>query len=282
MRRYKLSQQVAALGDEQFFYGVGYWEPAYQPFFWYPSWWSVGPAYGFGPAFFVGPALWYQYNWGYGGFAAIQVNTALYSKFNKTKFSGFGQYQTWKFNPVHHGNVPFKNPKLQQQYGNLGGKGGQGFKAGVQGSQGFKGVQGGQGFKGVQGGQGFKSGQGVQGFKAVHGGHGGQGFKGVQGGQALKGGQGAQGFKGAPGGQGLGVQRSQGGQGFEGVQGGQGGQGFKVSRGRPGRQIGGLTADRAARLAIWSLAAQHVDSHRSRYAVPVVAVHRQETQEAAN
>ena len=150
--------------DPMIVYGVGYWEPAYRPFFWYPPWWAVGPAFGFGPAFFVGPALWYQYNWGYGGFAAIQVNNVLYSKFNKTKFGGGGQFQNWKFNPAHHGNVPFKNTKLQQQYGNLGGKGvqgGQGFKGG-QGGQGFKGGQGGQGFKGAQGGQGFKGGQGLK------------------------------------------------------------------------------------------------------------------------
>ena len=59
-------------------YGPGYWQPAYVPFFWHPPWWTVGPAFGFGAALFVGPALWYHYNWGHGGFAAIQTNTVLY------------------------------------------------------------------------------------------------------------------------------------------------------------------------------------------------------------
>ena len=35
---------------------------------------------------------------------------------------GAGQFQTWKFDPRHHGNVPFKNPKLQQQFGIVGGR----------------------------------------------------------------------------------------------------------------------------------------------------------------
>jgi hypothetical protein len=43
-------------------YGPGYWSPAYAPFFWHPPWWKVGPAFGFGAALFVGPALWYHYN----------------------------------------------------------------------------------------------------------------------------------------------------------------------------------------------------------------------------
>src|SRR5262245_24970755 len=47
-------------------YGPGYWQPAYVPFFWHPPWWTVGPAFGFGAALFVGPALWYHYNWGHG------------------------------------------------------------------------------------------------------------------------------------------------------------------------------------------------------------------------
>ena len=64
-------------------YGADYWPPAYVPFFWHPPWWTVGPAFGFGAALFVGPALWYHYNWGHAGFAAIQTNTALYSRFNR-------------------------------------------------------------------------------------------------------------------------------------------------------------------------------------------------------
>ena len=155
-------------------YGSGYWAPAYAPFFWYPPWWTVGAAFGFGAALFVGPALYYHYNWGHGGFAAIQTNTVLYSKYNKVNLSGGSQFQNWKFDPAHHGNVQFKNTKLQQQFGNVGGKGVQGIQGiqtgkAVQGIQTGKGLQGVQTGKGVQGIQTSKSIQGVQTSKSIQG-----------------------------------------------------------------------------------------------------------------
>jgi len=147
-------------------YGPGYWQPAYVPFFWHPPWWTGGPVFGFGAAVFVGPALWYHYNWGHGGFAAIQTNTVLYSKFNKVNVSGGGQFQNWKFDPSHHGGVQFKNTKLQQQFGNLSGKNLQGSQTGkaIQGIQGVqtKSVQGVQTGKGVKDIQTAKRVEGVQ------------------------------------------------------------------------------------------------------------------------
>jgi hypothetical protein len=147
-------------------YGPGYWSPAYVPFFWHPPWWAVGPAFGFGAAIFVGPALWYHYNWGHSGFAAIQTNTVLYSKFNKVNVSG-GQFQNWKFDPAHHGGVQFKNTKLQQQFGNLGGKNLQGVQTGKT-IQGIQGVQTGKNIQSIQTGksiQGVQTGKGVQGIQ---------------------------------------------------------------------------------------------------------------------
>lgn len=146
-------------------YGSGYWAPAYAPFFWYPPWWTVGAAFGFGAALFVGPALYYHYNWGYGGFAAIQTNTVLYSKFNKVNLSGGGQFQNWKFDPAHHGNVQFKNTKLQQQFGNVGGKGVQGVQ-GIQTGKAIQGIQTGKGLQGIQTGKGV---QGIQTSKSIQG-----------------------------------------------------------------------------------------------------------------
>jgi len=153
-------------------YGPTYWGPAYVPFFWHPPWWTVGPVFGFGAALFVGPALWYHYNWGHGGFAAIQTNTALYSRFNRVNFAGGGgQFQSWKFDPAHHGNVQFKNVNLQHQFGNAGTRNVQGIQGaksiqGVQGIQGNKALQGVQTNKGIQnikGSQGLQNNKGVQG-----------------------------------------------------------------------------------------------------------------------
>ena len=104
--------------DPVVIYGPGYWTPAYTPFFWRPSWWVAGPVIAFGAAAFVGPALWYRYNWGHPGFAAIQTNPVLYSKFNKVAVAP-GAGQAWKFNAANRG-VPFKNTNLQKQFGNVG------------------------------------------------------------------------------------------------------------------------------------------------------------------
>jgi len=138
-------------------YGAGYWGPAYTPFFWRPRWWVAGPVIAFGTAAFVGPALWYRYNWGHPGYAAIQTNTVLYSKFNKVNAPGGGQFQAWKFNAAHHG-VPFKNTNLQKQFGN------------VQGVHTLRGPQTGtmQLGKGVQGVQGNKNIQGLKTSNTVH------------------------------------------------------------------------------------------------------------------
>ena len=65
--------------DPVVIYGPGYWPPAFVPFFWYPSWWVVGPVWGFGPAFFVGPAIWCQPVWAFG---FVSDNLVAFSKFN--------------------------------------------------------------------------------------------------------------------------------------------------------------------------------------------------------
>jgi uncharacterized protein DUF3300 len=150
--------------DPVVIYGAGYWSPAYAPFFWYPRWWTVGPIFGFATAAFVGPALWYHYKWGYGGYAAIQTNPVLYSKFNKVNVNTV-QAQNWKFNPAHRGNVPFKNTNLQKQFSNVNAKGAPGIQTGkgIQTIQTGKGVQG---VQGVQGGQAIQSGKNVQGLKS--------------------------------------------------------------------------------------------------------------------
>ena len=135
-------------------YGVGYWPPAYAPFFWYPRWWTVGPVIGFATAAaFVGPALWYRYNWGYRGYGAIQTNTVLYSKFNKVNVTGGGRFQNWKFDAAHRTNVPFHNTNLQQQFGSMSTRSIQGMHTGtgLQGTQIGKGIQATHGAQGVQG-----------------------------------------------------------------------------------------------------------------------------------
>ena len=180
-------------------YGVGDWPPAYAPFFWYPSWWTVGPVIGFATAAaFVGPALWYRYNWGYRGYGAIQTNTALYSRFNRVNVAG-GEFQNWRFNAAHRANVPFKNTNLQQQFGSVSTRNIQGTHTGtgLQGTQIGRGIQGPQTGKGAQlqsgkGGQRVQTGKNVEGIKtskAVQGIQNNKNVQNVRTGNRMQGGQ---------------------------------------------------------------------------------------------
>jgi hypothetical protein len=127
-------------------YGPGYWPPAYTPFFWRPSWWVAGPVIAFGTAAFVGPALWYRYNWGHPGFGAIQTNTVLYSRFNRVAVAP-GAAQAWRFNAVHR-NTQFKNTNLQRQFGNVGTRNLQ--QTGTQLGRGAQGIQGNKNIQGIK------------------------------------------------------------------------------------------------------------------------------------
>jgi hypothetical protein len=148
--------------DPVVIYGPGYWGPAYTPFFWRPSWWVAGPVIAFGTAAFVGPALWYRYNWGHPGYAAIQTNTALYGRFNRVAVApGAGGFQAWKFDAAHR-NTQFKNTNLQKQFGNVGARNVQGVQT-LHGPQ--TGTQLGKGAQGVQGVQGVQTNKNVQGLK---------------------------------------------------------------------------------------------------------------------
>src|SRR5438132_1367731 len=106
--------------DPVVIFGVGYWPAAYVPFFWYPPWWTVGPVWGFWPAYYVGPALWCQYNWGFG---YVQINVVQFNAFNHTNIVSAAAITKWQHDPIHHAGVPYKNTNLQQKFGkasNLG------------------------------------------------------------------------------------------------------------------------------------------------------------------
>ena len=110
--------------DPVVIYGVGYWPPAYVPFFWYPPWWTVGPVWGFWPAVYVGPVFCYQPVWGYG---YVQVtNVVVFNKVYHTNYQGSGPMK-WSFNAAHHPGA-FKNVALQQKFGHASAN--QNFKSG--------------------------------------------------------------------------------------------------------------------------------------------------------
>jgi len=92
--------------------------PDYPPYYWYPPGFVVGGAIFFGTAFFVGPALWCHYDW-FG--RRVNINVALYNRFNHTQLANTAANQAWHHDPAHRGNVGYHNARLQQQFGHAAG-----------------------------------------------------------------------------------------------------------------------------------------------------------------
>jgi hypothetical protein len=107
--------------DPVVIYGVGYWPPAFVPFFWYPPWWTVGPVWGFWPAVYVGPALWCHYNWGFG---FVSINVVAFNKFNHTKLVSAHGLAKWQHDPKHHAGQNYKTAINQQKFGKASTQGG--------------------------------------------------------------------------------------------------------------------------------------------------------------
>ena len=124
-------------------FGADYWPPAYVPFLWYPRGGQSGLHSGSVRRSSSGLRCGTTSTGDHPGYAAIQTNTALYSRFDRgnVNVTGAGQFQNWKFDPAHHGNVRFRNTNLQQQFGNVGARGTQGIQTG----KGIQGISNGRG-----------------------------------------------------------------------------------------------------------------------------------------
>jgi hypothetical protein len=111
-------------------YGPWPW-PVYSPFFWYPPGYVTVGVFGFGAPCFVGPALWARYDW---RARRIGIHMPYYNAFNRTRFANVGIHQTWRHNPVHRGNIAYRDAALQQRFGRPGGIDRQGInRSGVNG-----------------------------------------------------------------------------------------------------------------------------------------------------
>ena len=77
--------------------------PAYRPFYWYPPGYVTVGVFAFGAPIVVGAALWATYDWR-ARRVAIDVNR--FNTFNRTTIVN----QTWQHNPVHRGNLPYRQP----------------------------------------------------------------------------------------------------------------------------------------------------------------------------
>jgi len=82
----------------------------YEPFYWYPSGFTGVGILSFATAVAVGSAIWGNVDW-WRNRANINVNR--FNQFNRTNIAD----GTWRHNPRHRGNVPYRDPRVAQRFG---------------------------------------------------------------------------------------------------------------------------------------------------------------------
>jgi len=87
--------------------------PDYVPFYWYPPGYAFGNVWGFGARVLAGAAIWGGINW---GLNRVQINPLRYNSFNRTNINI--NNRNWVHNPIHRGNVPYRDARVNQQFGN--------------------------------------------------------------------------------------------------------------------------------------------------------------------
>src|SRR5262245_5635163 len=87
--------------------------PDYEPYYWYPAGWTGGGVLAFASAVAVGSAIWGNLDWRRN---RVDVNVNRFNQFNRTKIAD----NTWRHNPRHRGNVPYRDPRVGQRFGDTG------------------------------------------------------------------------------------------------------------------------------------------------------------------
>jgi Protein of unknown function (DUF3300) len=87
--------------------------PDYEPYYWYPAGWTGGGVLAFASAVAVGSAIWGNLDWRRN---RVDVNVNRFNQFNRTKIAD----NTWRHNPAHRGNVPYRDPEVGQRFGDAG------------------------------------------------------------------------------------------------------------------------------------------------------------------
>jgi hypothetical protein len=80
---------------------------------WYPAGFSGGGVLAFATAVAVGSAIWGNLDWWRN---RVDINVNRFNQFNRTKIAD----NTWRHNPRHRGNVPYRDPKIGQRFGDAG------------------------------------------------------------------------------------------------------------------------------------------------------------------
>jgi hypothetical protein len=92
----------------------GHWPyPDDEPFYWYPAGFSGGGVLAFATAVAVGSALWGHLDWWRD---RVDFDVNRFNQFNRTHIAD----KTWRHNPRHRGNVPYRDAKVSQRFGDSG------------------------------------------------------------------------------------------------------------------------------------------------------------------
>jgi hypothetical protein len=84
--------------------------PDYEPYYWYPAGWTGGGVLAFAAAVAVGSAIWGNVDWWRN---RVNVNVNRFNQFNRTRIAD----NTWRHNAIHRGNVPYRDPRVAQRFG---------------------------------------------------------------------------------------------------------------------------------------------------------------------
>jgi Protein of unknown function (DUF3300) len=87
--------------------------PEYEPYYWYPAGFTSGGVLAFATAAAIGSAIWGNLDWWRN---RVDVNVNRFNQFNRTKIAD----NTWRHNPRHRGNVPYRDAKVGQRFGDAG------------------------------------------------------------------------------------------------------------------------------------------------------------------
>ena len=82
----------------------------YEPFYWYPAGFTGGGLLSFATAVAVGSAIWGNLDWRRN---RADINVNRFNQFNRTNIAD----RTWRHNPRHRGNVPYRNANVAQRFG---------------------------------------------------------------------------------------------------------------------------------------------------------------------
>jgi hypothetical protein len=83
---------------------------AYEPFYWYPYGWSGGGIVAFAAAVAIGSAIWGNVDWWRN---RVDINVNRFNQFNRANITD----RTWRHDARHRGNVPYRDAKVAQQFG---------------------------------------------------------------------------------------------------------------------------------------------------------------------